>query len=147
MAPSSLAAGEEPLPQLALPTPATTFSPDRAIVEWEEGTDRGDRADARELAEVTSVRQLGDPSFQLVRVDSDQSMADALATLRDDPSVRVAERDSYSAPNAIPSDPFFDQLWACRTPVSESPASAGPSPAQTSTPWAHGREPWGLRRQ
>ena len=60
---------------------------------------------------MISVRQLGDPSVQLVRVDPDQSMTEALATLRDDPSVLVAERDSYSAPNAVPNDPLFDQLW------------------------------------
>ncbi len=92
-------------------TPATIFSSERAIVEWETEADRSERVEARDAAEVSSLRLLGDPDFQLVRVDTDQSIGDALAALRDDPSVRVAERDSYSAPNALPNDPLLDQLW------------------------------------
>lgn len=40
-----------------------------------------------------------------------QTVADALATLRDDPAVRLAERDRYSVLHATTNDPLFGQLW------------------------------------
>ena len=110
-APSAPAAAEEGASPAAPSTPATIFSPERVIVQWEAGADRSDRVEARESAEVSSLRLLGDPAFQLVRVDAGQSIGDALAALRDDSSVQVAERDSYGAPNALPDDPLLDQLW------------------------------------
>lgn len=111
-APAALAAKSETNDLGDAPrTPAPTYSPNRVIVEWAAGADRSDRVSAREDANVTSLRQLGDPAFQLVRVDSEQSTADALAALRRDPDVQAASRDGYSAPNAIPNDPLFGELW------------------------------------
>jgi len=95
-------------------TPAPSFSSSRAIVEWAPRTDGTERRDARESAEVESVRMLGDAAFQLVRVAPGQSMDEALASLHGDPSVLVAEPDSFSAPNSIPNDTRFGELWGLR---------------------------------
>ncbi len=92
-------------------TPAASFSSSRVIVEWAPRTDGTERSDARESAEVESVRMLGDAEFQLVRVAPGQSMDEALASLHGDSAVLVAERDSYSAPNSIPNDARFGELW------------------------------------
>jgi subtilisin family serine protease len=106
---SSLA--DRAAPTAAPPTPATAFSSDRVIVEWGPGADHADRAEARDNAEVEFDRDLGNREFQLVEVEPGQSAHDAIQQLRADPAVAVAERDSYSAPNALPNDPMFDQLW------------------------------------
>jgi subtilisin family serine protease len=95
-------------------TPEPNFSPSRVIVEWAPRTDGTERNDARESAEVESLRMLGATEFQLVRVAPGQSMQEALDSLRGDPSVLVAERDSLSAPNSIPNDERFGELWGLR---------------------------------
>lgn len=92
-------------------TPSTTFLPNRVIVEWAPGTSRSEKSAARKDAEVDLKANLGDPTFQLVKVEPGQSAAAAIGELEANPVVVVAERDSLSAPAAIPDDPLFDQLW------------------------------------
>ena len=103
--------GEERSDPLAAPTPPTVFSTDHVIVQWAPGTDRGDRVEAREEADVDFERDLGDRTFQLVEVEPGQTAGEAVAELESDPAVAVAERDSYSTPHGIPNDPLFSQLW------------------------------------
>jgi subtilisin family serine protease len=91
--------------------PPTVAPTDRIIVEWEAGVDGVDRVDARDAADTDLVRTLGKPSFQLVEPQPGQSTADALAALRDDPSVRAAERDGINELHATTNDPLFGQLW------------------------------------
>lgn len=111
-APTALAGSGEARPLgAATPTAATTFSPDRIIVEWAPGTSRSDRVEARQSAEATSLRPLGDPLFQLLEVDPGQSAGDALGALRSDPAVRAASRDGYSSLDSVPNDPLFGELW------------------------------------
>jgi subtilisin family serine protease len=111
-APIALAGGGETRPLgAAAPTAVTTFSPDRVIVEWAPDASRGDRVAARQNADVTSLRPLGDPLFQLLEVDQGQSASDVLAALRSDPAVRVASRDGYSSLNSVPNDPELGELW------------------------------------
>lgn len=98
----------------APPTPATVFSASRVIVEWAPGASRTERIEARAGAEVSSVHQLGDPRFQLLRVDPGQGISEAIDVLNDDPDVTVATRDGFSAPNSIPNDPLFGELWGLR---------------------------------
>jgi subtilisin family serine protease len=95
-------------------TPPTVFSSDRLIVEWERGASRTDRVEARDGAEVDFARDLGNRRFQLVRVEPGQTAGDAIRELEADPSVVVAERDGYSAPNSVPNDPLFGELWGLR---------------------------------
>jgi subtilisin family serine protease len=70
-----------------------------------------DRAAGRDDAGTSLVQTLGSTRFQLVHVDTGQSVSDALATLDADPNVRLATRDGYSAMTSIPNDPLFGQLW------------------------------------
>jgi subtilisin family serine protease len=107
LAPAALAAPEAPSGAGA-PTAAVS---DRIIVEWEPGTTSAARVDARADADADLVRTLGSPSFQLVDPQPGQSVADALDALRDDPSVRVAERDTLSEQHATANDPLLGQLW------------------------------------
>ena len=73
-APAARAASGETRPLgAATPTAVTTFSPSRIIVEWAPGASRSDRIAARQSADVTSLRPLGDPLFQLLAVDPGQS--------------------------------------------------------------------------
>jgi subtilisin family serine protease len=110
-APVALAADGETRPfDAAAPTPVPTFSPDRVIVEWTSDASRGDRIAARQSADVTSLRPLGDPLFQLLGIDPGQS-ADALDALRSNPAVQVASRDGYSSLASVPNDPKLGELW------------------------------------
>jgi subtilisin family serine protease len=107
----AVGAGEQPLPAGPPTTPRDAGSLDRIIVEYDAGTTSGERASARDDAGTDLVRTLGRTAFQLVRPEAGQSVADALASLRDDPNVRVAERDSFSVLHATTNDPLFGQLW------------------------------------
>jgi subtilisin family serine protease len=95
-------------------TPPTTYSDTRLIVEWEAGADHIDKVAARAGAEVGFAGDLGNRDFQLVEVEPGQVAVDAIAELRADPTVAVAERDGYSALDSIPNDPAFGQLWGLR---------------------------------
>jgi subtilisin family serine protease len=110
-APAAHAIEDQPAPAEAPATPAGAFAGRNLIVQWAPGADRGDKVDAREDAEVDFTSNLGDRDFQLVTVEPGQSVHDAVASLATDPAVTVAERDSSSAPAAIPNDPLLSQLW------------------------------------
>jgi Subtilase family len=86
-------------------------SPGRVIVEYQPGASSGQRTAARDDADTTLVHTLGATRFQLVRAQPGQSVSDALATLRSDPSVKLAVPDGYSTLDAVPNDPLFGQLW------------------------------------
>jgi subtilisin family serine protease len=113
-APAAAAFQDEPAPATAPTTPATVFSPNRVIVQWAPDAERRDKVKARAEADVAFVDDLGNPEFQLVKTDPGQTSADAVAELEAEPAVVLAERDGYRAPNAIPNDPLFDQLWGLR---------------------------------
>jgi subtilisin family serine protease len=93
-------------------TPAPAFVPGRVIVEWAPGTERGEKTEAREEAEVTFQSNLGAPAFQLVKVEPGQSVGEAIEELEGEPAVLVAERDAMDHPLAVPNDPLFDEQWA-----------------------------------
>ena len=110
--PAAHATGTETRPPgIAAPTAVTTFSPNRVIVEWAPGASRSDRVEARQSADVTSLRPLGDPLFQLLAVDPGQSAGDVLGALRGNPAVRAASRDGYSSLDSVPNDPRLGELW------------------------------------
>lgn len=106
-APAASALQDQPAPA----TPPTGFLGKDLIVQWAGNADHGDKVDAREDAEVDFNSDLGNGDYQSVTVEPGQSTHDALASLNTDPAVTVAERDSYSAPAAIPNDPLFGELW------------------------------------
>jgi subtilisin family serine protease len=84
------------------------------VVEWEPDATSTERVSGRDDADTSLVRTLGKPQFQLVTPQAGQTVADALAALRDDPSVRVAVRDSSDELHATTNDPLFGQLWGLR---------------------------------
>jgi subtilisin family serine protease len=86
--------------------------PGQIIVQWADGTGRHSKETVREEAEVISQATLGDPSFQLVKTEPGQAVADAVAELEEAPAVVVAEPDTYVAPTALPNDPLFADQWA-----------------------------------
>ncbi|HVY96118.1 MAG TPA: S8 family serine peptidase [Solirubrobacterales bacterium] len=110
-APAAWAAQDQPAPG-APATPAPAFSPTELIVQWAGGAGHGEKVDAREEAGVQFAEDLGNRRFQLVEVEPGQSARAALAALAGDPAVAVAERNSYSAPTAVPDDPLFGEQWA-----------------------------------
>jgi subtilisin family serine protease len=85
--------------------------PGHVIVVWKQDVTRDERLAARDDADASFVGTLGDPQFQLLRPQAGQSVADALAALRDDPKVQTATRDTYDVPHATTNDPLFNQLW------------------------------------
>jgi subtilisin family serine protease len=111
--PSALAGGEQPA-EGAPRTPAAELSDDRLIVQWAARADSGDRLAAREDADVSFERTLGDRDFHLVEVDPGQSASAAIAELKRDSAVLVAERDGWSTPHGVPNDPLFGDLWGLR---------------------------------
>ncbi|HET7444684.1 MAG TPA: S8 family serine peptidase [Solirubrobacterales bacterium] len=117
----ALGAGETPArpADAAATTPATTFATGQIIVVWEEGVSRGEKAAARDDAEVDSSASLGSSEFQLVETQPGQSTADALSELRSDPAVAIAERDALVYPALTPTDPLFNQLWALQNTGAE----------------------------
>jgi len=116
-APYAAAQSEEPTLPAAPTTGETIFSGSRLIVQWSPAADRSDRLEARHNAEVNGAGNLGG-SFQLVVVEPGQTAAEAIQALRSDPTVAIAERDSYSAPTSTPNDPLFatEELWGLRNP-------------------------------
>jgi subtilisin family serine protease len=109
-------AAEAPMPADVEAAPAPDAAApvgSRVIVQWERGTDRAERAEARAEAGVTYAAELGDPSFQLVEAQ-DGSAAAAAAALEADPAVAVAEPDGFRTLDAIPNDPLFALQWGLR---------------------------------
>lgn len=113
-APQALAAIDSVEAPAIPPTPAAAVSGKDVIVQWASGAGRVDKAEARDDADVTVKHGLGDPQFQLVGVEPGRSIDDAIDSLEADPAVTLAEPDGFSAPNAVPNDPLFEQLWGLR---------------------------------
>jgi subtilisin family serine protease len=109
----SAAAVEEGSPAPPVAADAVPLSK-AVIVQWEDGSPRSQRIEAREEAEVGFQADLGDRDFQLVEVEPGQSAAAAIASLESDPAVVLAERDGYREPTALPNDPLLGELWGLR---------------------------------
>jgi subtilisin family serine protease len=107
----ALPAQEQPAPSGPVAPASAGAVPDHVIVVWKPGATREERLAARDDADAGFVRTLGDVQFQLLRPQAGQSVADAIAALRDDPSVQTATRDTYDVPHATTNDPLFGQLW------------------------------------
>jgi subtilisin family serine protease len=113
-APAALGAEEHIATSGPPRTPAPRYAPDRVIVEWRSGVAGAERAAGRAAANTSAIRGLGSTRFQLVHVGAGQTVDGAIRALRRNPDVRVAQRDGYDAPNAVPNDPLFGQLWGLR---------------------------------
>ena len=114
-----LLAGAELLegePSLAtIPAAAGTLDTgaENVIVRFDPGTPSGERADARDRADVRLEEALPLPNTQLVAPEGGQSPAEAAEQLERSPSVRYAEPDaSRRAFAVVPNDPYFSRQWA-----------------------------------
>jgi subtilisin family serine protease len=99
------------LPAVAGAAEPAAFVPGRVIVEWAPGTERTEKTEARETAEVSFQSNLGAPTFQLVKVEPGQSVGEAIDELEAEPGVLIAERDGFEYPTAVPDDPLFGEQW------------------------------------
>jgi subtilisin family serine protease len=84
------------------------------IVQWAPSSDRAERIAANAEAEVEFDQTLGQPLLHSLEPDAGQSVGDAVAALRTDDAVLVAEPDRLNFPHAVPDDEFFDELWGLR---------------------------------
>jgi subtilisin family serine protease len=110
-APPAEALQDQAAPAEAPTTPATSYVPGNVIVQWSSDADRGDKAEAREEAEVEFENDLGNREFQLVTVEPGQSARAAIDSLEADPAVVLAERDRYISTAALPNDPLIGEEW------------------------------------
>ncbi len=98
-------------------TGGASTRPNRIIVVWKRSANATDRAVARDDADTTGVRQLGNARYQLLRPQAGQSVSDALAALHEDESVASAEQDGFQelhATSPTPNDPKLNQLWGLK---------------------------------
>lgn len=108
---AALAAEDLPAAGTAGAASSAAAVSDRVIVVWEEGVTRPERVAARDDADTSFVRTLGDARFQLLETEPGQSAADAVAALRDDPAVLAASRDALAELHATTNDPLLGELW------------------------------------
>ena len=89
---------------------ATRYVPGEALVRYEAGTSPGERAAARDRADVKLEDVLALPRTQLVSFDG--SVRSAVARLERASDVLDAQPNyTYRATAAIPDDTFFGQQW------------------------------------
>jgi len=101
---------------------------DGVIVEWAPGASSAERRAAREEADVDFGSDLGDRRFQLVEPQPGQTPAEAVRELEGDPSVLLAERDSYLSLDSVPDDPLFGRLWGLQNTGLGVAGFSGPIP-------------------
>ena len=86
--------------------------PGEIVVGFRAGVDGSERAAARSAADVRAERNLLAPRAQLVKVDSGQTVREAITVLEQRSDVRYAEPNwIYHATATTPDDPLFGSLW------------------------------------
>ena len=95
------------------PAAATSDLPaENVIVRFESGTPAGERAEARDDADVRVEETLPLPNTQLVAPEAGVSPDEAAEQLERSPAVRYAEPDAPRRAFAVvPNDRFFRQQW------------------------------------
>ena len=102
----------------ALPAQAVAQSPqplapttEKVIVRYAPGVDGGERADARERADVRRDEALPVARTELVVPEAGVGVGQAVQALERDPDVLYAEPDARRAAFARPNDPYFGLQW------------------------------------
>jgi subtilisin family serine protease len=86
------------------------YLPGQVVVRFRENVDSLSRRQALSAGSASTVKPLGLPGLQLVRVKG--SVPAAIAALKTNPAVAYAEPNwIYRAQAATPNDPRYSQLW------------------------------------
>jgi subtilisin family serine protease len=85
------------------------YLPGQVVVRFRANVDPLSRREALSAESASSVKPLGLPGLQLVRVSG--SVPAAIAALQANPAVAYAEPNWIYRAEAIPNDPRYSQLW------------------------------------
>jgi subtilisin family serine protease len=85
------------------------YVPGQVVVRFRANADPLTRLQALSGEDASSVKQLGVPGLQLVRVSG--SVPDAVAAFESNPAVAYAEPNYLYHATATPNDPRYSQLW------------------------------------
>ncbi|HET9666289.1 MAG TPA: S8 family serine peptidase, partial [Desertimonas sp.] len=87
------------------------YVPGQVIVRYAAGTTRTDRHAAADDAGAAEVESLGTARTELLQLDADSSVEEAIAELELNPDVAYAEPNFLYEISAVPNDTNFGQLW------------------------------------
>jgi thermitase len=85
------------------------YVPGQAVVRFKANAEAPSRKEALSNEHASTVKRLGLPGLQLVRVAG--SVPEAVAALERDPAVAYAEPNFLYRATATPNDPRLSQLW------------------------------------
>src|SRR5436309_7599729 len=85
------------------------YLPGQVVVRFRENVDPLSRREALSTESASTVKPLGLPGLQLVRVNG--SVPGAIAALKSNPAVAYAEPNWIYRAQATPNDPRYSQLW------------------------------------
>ena len=85
------------------------FVPGQVVVRFRANVDPLSRRETLSAESAWTVKPLGLPGLQLVRVEG--SVASAIAALQANPAVAYAEPNWIYHAEALPNDPRYSQLW------------------------------------
>jgi subtilisin family serine protease len=94
---------------LTLKSTRQAYLPGQVVVRFRANVDPLSRREALSAESASSVKPLGLPGLQLVRVSG--SVPAAIAALQANPAVAYAEPNWIYRAEAIPNDPRYSQLW------------------------------------
>jgi hypothetical protein len=107
-----------PAPPSTEPPPVLIEEPfveGEVIVKYATSADTTDRSEARAAVGAVDAAPISDlaPRTEVLKLDGSKSVAQAVATLRADPDVRIAEPNYIVTPTATSNDPSYTSgsLW------------------------------------
>ncbi|MFO1536845.1 MAG: S8 family serine peptidase [Actinomycetota bacterium] len=109
------------------------FVEGEVIVKYAASASTTDRSEARAAVGAVDAAPISDlaPRTEVLKLDGSKSVAQAVATLRDDPDVRIAEPNYILTPTAVSNDPTYTSggLWGmygdATSPVNQYGSHAG----------------------
>ncbi len=125
-----------PAPPSTEPPPVLIEEPfveGEVIVKYATAADPADRSEARAAVGAVDAAPISDlaPRTEVLKLDGSKSVAQAVATLRADPDVRIAEPNYILTPTATSNDPVYTSggLWGmygnATTPANQFGSQAG----------------------